>query len=150
MSTINPDVLLGSYAALAFFSPIYPLLCVANEIIDNGNGYFYLIPQLFLPSNQRPHASTVGWPGIILNSDLLNTEDTEEPDIEYHYSHDTYDDTECDPEPEPEPESDPEPEPEPQSDSSAEVYIDSSGEVYIDSSGEVYIDSSGEDYTDSS
>ena len=38
MSTINSDVLIGTYATLAFMAPIYPLLCLYNDTVDNGNG----------------------------------------------------------------------------------------------------------------
>ena len=65
MSTINSDVLIGTYATLAFLAPVYPLLCIYNDTVDSGNGYFYLIPQILLPADQRPHASDVSWPGIL-------------------------------------------------------------------------------------
>ena len=85
MSTINSDVLIGTYATLAFLAPVYPLLCIYKDTVDSGNGYFYLIPQILLPADQRPHASDVSWPGIL---PLLNigTSSTSEPEVEVHDS----------------------------------------------------------------
>ena len=120
MSTINSDVLIGTYATLAFMAPIYPLLCLYNDTVDNGNGYFYLIPQILLPLEQRPHASDVSWPGIL---PLLNVgnNSSSEPEIE---SHDSTHVCEPEPEPEPEPESQPEPEPEPEPQPEKEPELD--------------------------
>jgi len=126
---INTDVLIGSYATIAFLWPLYPIMCIANDTMNNGHGYFYLIPQLLLPEDQRPHENNIQWPGIpnnLLNNlhnsynhnshfehgDSNNDQNTcsghiqiePEPELEQH------------PEPEPEPEqhSEPEPEPEPE------------------------------------
>ena len=61
---IKPETLFTSYAALIFLGPVvYPFLCLLNEI-DGSAGYYYGIPQGFLPEDERPHHPSVAWPGI--------------------------------------------------------------------------------------
>ena len=61
---IKPETLLSAYATLALLGPVvYPFLCFLNEV-DGSAGYYYGIPQGFLPEDQRPHDSSVSWPGI--------------------------------------------------------------------------------------
>ena len=59
----NPDTLFKSYLTLAALAPIYPLICLANDSIEE-QGYYYFIPQILLPIDQRPHSNITQWPGL--------------------------------------------------------------------------------------
>ena len=57
----------AAYTFLATFAPLYPLICALNEVGGNdgqGYGYYYLIPQILMPKDQRKHSATTSWPGF--------------------------------------------------------------------------------------
>ena len=55
MSNISPDTLMKSYLALAVFAPLYPAICIVNDLSESA-GYYNFIPQIILPKNERPHS----------------------------------------------------------------------------------------------
>ena len=88
--SIPQDVLNRTYLALIAFAPLYPALCIVNDL-SGGEGYYNLIPQIVLPEEYRIHNSRTPWPGFDNVVCDCVTEDGE-----------------CEPEPEPDPETAPE------------------------------------------
>ena len=64
MGRPSPEYLLDMYAKLVTFPVLYPILCYINDA-EGGSGYYYGVPQMLLPKNQRPHSKKTAWPGII-------------------------------------------------------------------------------------
>ena len=84
----DKEVLFFAYSFISICGIAYPVLCALNELSGNdqtGLGYYYGIPQIMLPSNQRPHVSSIVWPGIPRGSqDVHVIHDTHVPCLELH------------------------------------------------------------------
>ena len=124
-----------SYLALAVFAPLYPAICIVNDLSESA-GYYNFIPQIILPKNERPHSSKTQWPGLqnvpvsqcvvteqepeaepeggVANISTIPNINTEQEEPEPEPEIPVEPEPEIEPEPEPEPEREPEPEPEPE------------------------------------